>query len=105
MGRSLGFGSATRYYKRPVRTRFRFGSSTILINLATYKQLAGSLCKRHAIAPNNGALTARRRTVSDSVSLPSRGSFHHSLTVLFAIGGRKYLALDGGPPGFTQDFS
>ena len=43
--------------------------------------------------------------VSGSISLPSRGSFHLSLTVLSAIGGKEYLALDGGPPRFTQDFS
>ena len=53
----------------------------------------------------HGALTVRRHMVSGSISLPSRGSFHLSLTVLSAIGGKEYLALDGGPPRFTQDFS
>ena len=53
----------------------------------------------------HSALTVRRRTVSGSISLPSRGTFHLSLTVLSAIGGKEYLALDGGPPRFTQDYS
>src|SRR6187431_3126574 len=32
--------------------------------------------------PNKEALTDCRRTVSGTISLPSRGTFHHSLTVL-----------------------
>src|SRR5215213_11821887 len=32
--------------------------------------------------PNKEALTDCRRTVSGTLSLPSRGTFHHSLTVL-----------------------
>jgi hypothetical protein len=34
--------------KRPVRTRFRYGSPT-RVNLATQHKLAGSFFKRHAI--------------------------------------------------------
>ena len=36
---------------------------------------------------------------------PSRGSFHRSLTVLFAIGDLSYLALDDGAPRFRQGVS
>ena len=57
--------------------------------------------------PSQGqALTACRSTVSGSVSLPSRGAFHHfphgtrSLSVAIS-----YLALEGGPPSFRQGFS
>ena len=39
------------------------------------------------------ALTDCRRTVSGTISLPSRGTFHHSLTVLFAIGRLDILSL------------
>ena len=60
---------------------------------------------RHHTGLRHGALTVRRHTVSGSISLPSRGSFQLSLTVLSAIGGKEYLALDGGPPRFTQDYS
>src|SRR4051795_3329278 len=39
---------------------------------------------RHHPTPQKGAqaLTDCRRTVSGTISLPSRGTFHHSLTVL-----------------------
>ena len=47
-------------------------------------QLAGSFYKRHAIT-HRRALTSCRHTVSGSLSLRSRGSFHLSLTVLFSI--------------------
>src|SRR5690606_23169182 len=36
---------------------------------------------------------------------PRRGAFHHSLTVLCAIGRLRYLALEGGPPCFRRDFA
>lgn len=54
-------------------------------------------------SPNNKALTDCKHTVSGTISLPSRGTFHHSLTVLSAIGHHKYLGLPGGPGRFTAD--
>src|SRR3954454_2927174 len=84
MGRSLGFGSRARDWKRPVRTRFRYRFPP-RVNLATYHYLAGSFFKRHAIPPGPEgpkALTACRHTVSGTISPPSRGTFHLSLTVL-----------------------
>ena len=53
----------------------------------------------------NHALSACKHRVSGSLSLPSRGSFHLSLTVLYAIGHQSFLGLGGGPPGFPQDSS
>ncbi len=52
-----------------------------------------------------GAVTACKSTVSGSLSLPFRGSFHRSLTVLCAIGHWEYLALRGGPRGFSHRFT
>ena len=52
------------------------------LNLAARDQLVGSLCKRHAVTDTRSASTGCRRTVSGSLSLPSRGAFHLSLTVL-----------------------
>ena len=52
-----------------------------------------------------GALTDCKHTVSGTISLPSRGTFHHSLTVLSAIGHRRYSGLPGGPGRFTADFT
>ena len=49
------------------------------------------------------ALTACRHTVSRTISLPSRGTFHHSLTVLSTIGHITYSGLPGGPGRFTAD--
>ena len=77
---SPGFASAARDSSRPVKARFRFGS--LSVNLAPRQRLAGSFYKRHAVTPSKGAPTARGRTVSGTVSLPSRGAFHLSLTVL-----------------------
>ena len=51
------------------------------------------------------APTVCRHTVSGSLSFPSRGSFHRSLTVLFAIGPYQCFALEGGPPCFPQGSS
>ncbi len=52
-----------------------------------------------------GAVIACKSTVSGSLSLPFRGSFHRSLTVLFAIGHWEYLALRGGPRRFSHRFT
>ena len=51
------------------------------------------------------ASTVCRHTVSGSLSLPSRGPFHLSFTVLFSIGHWGYLALRGGPRSFPLDSS
>ena len=70
---------------RPLQTRFRFGSATGSLNLATQRNSPARSTKSttsHAC----GALSACKHTVSGSLSLPSRGAFHLSLTVLFAIG-------------------
>ena len=53
----------------------------------------------------SSALSACKHKVSGSLSLPSRGSFHRSFTVLFAIGHLTYLALGDGPPMFPPDSS
>ena len=42
---------------------------------------------------HDDALTDCKPTVSGTISLPSRGTFHHSLTVLFAIGRLDILSL------------
>src|SRR5699024_3001125 len=81
MGRSLRFGSRPSDYDRPIRTRFRYGFPT-RVNLATEHSLAGSFFKRHAVTPAREAPPFCRHTVSGTISLPSRGTFHLSLSVL-----------------------
>ena len=69
------------------------------------KQLVGSLCKRHAVAPYD-APTACKRTVSGSVSLPVQGCFPpfpHGTGPLSVF--RECLALRDGPRRFRQDSS
>ena len=69
------------------------------------KQLVGSLCKRHAVAPYD-APTACKRTVSGSISLPCSGffpPFPHGTGPLSVF--RECLALRDGPRGFGQDSS
>ena len=70
---------------RSLQTRFRFGSDTLYLNLASHRNSPARSTKSttsHAC----GALSACKHTVSGSFSLPSRGSFHLSLTVLYSIG-------------------
>src|SRR5258707_4958836 len=84
---------------RPIRTGFRYGFPT-RVNLATHRKLAGSFFKRHAVTTHRvnsarDAPTACRHTVSGTISLRSRGTFHHSLTVLSAIGHQGIFRLSG----------
>ncbi len=50
--------------------------------------------------------TVCKHTVSGSISLPSKGCFspfpHGTGSLSVTV---EYLALEGGPPGFKQDFS
>jgi hypothetical protein len=80
MGSSLSFGSTAYDYDRPIRTRFRFGSAHRLTLPQTSNspaRYAKSTRSHHEDAP-----TACRHAVSGTISLPFRGTFHLSLTVL-----------------------
>ena len=52
----------------------------------------------------NHALSACKHRVSGSLSLPSRGSFHLSLTVLYAIGHWVVFRLGGWAPRLQTGF-
>ena len=80
--------------ERPVQTRFRSGYPS-LVNLATHRNSQAHSSKGTPSRPPEGddSLTACKPTVSGSISLPSRGAFHLSLTVLFAIGRLDILSL------------
>src|SRR4030095_5382194 len=84
MGRSLGFGSRARDYRSPCSD-----SLSLLIPHTGYPRhvpLTRSLilqkARNHPAPEGTKALTACRHTVSGTISLPSRGTFHLSLTVL-----------------------
>jgi hypothetical protein len=51
------------------------------------------LQKAHHHTPHRHALMDRRHMVSGTLSLPSRGTFHHSLTVLSTIGHQEVFRL------------
>ena len=89
MDRSPGFGSTQ--YDFVALFRLAFASAPPLNGLT----LPHSVTRRpvlqkvrdHALQLNAiSALSAWKHTVSVSISLPSRGSFHLSLTVLYSIG-------------------
>lgn len=100
MGRSPRFGSRTRdkrqYFRLAFATHTPHGLSTPRITNSQAHSSKGTP------SPHK-ALTAYRHTVSGTISLPSRGTFHHSLTVLSAIGHNEYSGLPGGPGRFTAD--
>ena len=60
--------------------------------------------RRHPAPKEHRASTACRRRVSGSLSLPSRGAFHLSLTVLFSIGHWVVFRLGGWSPRLPTGF-
>src|SRR5215211_1629595 len=85
--------------RRPLQTRFRFGSPS-LVNLATYRNSQAHSSKGTPSWPPEGddTLTACKPTVSGTISLPSRGTFHLSLTVLVRYRCQGILRLMGWSP-------
>ena len=87
---------------RPVKTRFPYGSGALHLNLAAYSNSPARSTKStrsHFTAP-----TACKHRVSGTLSLPSRGTFHLSLTVLFAIGHQVVFSLGGWSPRLPTGF-
>ena len=70
---------------RSVKTRFPFGSKLFVLNLASNHNSPDRSTKSTRLH-SYGASTACKHRVSGSLSLPSRGPFHLSFTVLCAIG-------------------
>ena len=79
MGRSPRFGSRTR----DKRHHFRLAFATHTPHGLSTPRITDSQAHSSKGTPSpHKALTAYRHTVSGTISLPSRGTFHHSLTVL-----------------------
>ncbi len=104
MGSSRGFGSA-RCHQTPSSDSLslRLRPLTALTSRDT-EQLAGSFFNRHAVTARSCSDCSWAHGFRIFAS-PFRGAFHLSLTVLFAIGRRGYVALEGGPPSFPRDSS
>src|ERR687896_2613685 len=85
MGRSLGFGSRARDWLALFGLAFATATPHGLTSpRTTNSQAHSSKGTQSPPTPKDGftALTACRHTVSGTISLPSRGTFHLSLTVL-----------------------
>ena len=85
MDRSLGFGSTTCYSIALIRLAFASASA---LNAFTSQHIVTrrSVLQKVRDHTLSRAFSACKHMVSGSLSLPSRGSFHRSLTVLCSIG-------------------
>ena len=81
MGSSHRFRVCSIRQFRPIQTRFPLGFVPSELNQAAYHNSPDHYAKGTP-SPLNRAPTACRRMVSGSHSSPSRGSSHHSLTLL-----------------------
>ena len=88
MDRSPSFGSMTQYFI--AQLRLAFASAPVLSTLTSHHAITRrpvlQKVRDCTFPEGHSALSAYKHTVSGSISLPSRGSFQLSLTVLFAIG-------------------
>ena len=91
--------------QRPIQTRFRFGSPS-LVNLATYRNSQAHSSKGTPSRPPCGddSLTVCKPTVSGTISLPSRGAFHLSLTVLVRYRSPGVFSLGEWSPRIPTEF-
>ncbi len=98
MARSLRFGSWARYSIALFGLAFATASPHGLTSQHTANSQAHSskgTQSRRKDKSLRDAPTACRHTVSGTISLRSRGTFHHSLTVLSAIGHQGIFRLSG----------
>ena len=102
MGRSPGFGSTLTDFLRPIKTWFPFGSGPSVLNLASQRNSPDRSTKSTRFTLR--CPTACKHRVSGSLSLPSRGSFHLSFTVLCAIGHWAVFSLGGWSPRLPTRF-
>ena len=96
MDRSPGFGSTHTDLSRPIKTWFPFGSVSLILNLACTCNSPDRSTKSTRFT--FWCSTVCKHRVSGSLSLPSRGSFHLSFTVLCTIGHWSVFSLGGWSP-------
>ena len=90
---------------RPLKTWFPCGCPPCGVSPRQRSQLAGPFYKKYAVALiAYSAPAGRGHRVSGSLSLPSRGPFHLSLTVLYAIGHWVVFSLGGWSPRLPTRF-
>ena len=103
-GRALESASSQVGF-RPIQTRFRYGSGTSCLNLATQINSPAHSSIGTRSSRRVGTPTVCRRTVSVLFHSPLGVLFTFPSRYLCTIGHQGYLALEGGPPRFRQDFT
>ncbi len=103
MDRSPGFGSALANSIALFRLAFASASVLKYLNLAGWRNSPVRSTKSTR-SRFNRAPSACKHRVSGSLSLPSRGPFHLSLTVLCAIGHQVVFSLGGWSPLLPAGF-
>ena len=88
---------------RPLKTWFPFGSVPVVLNLAGIRNSPDRSTKSTRSIIYRCS-TACKHRVSGSLSLPSRGPFHLSFTVLCAIGHLGVFSLTGWSPLIPSRF-
>ena len=103
MDRSLSFGSII--YDFLALFRLALASAPDLQSLTSLHNVTRrSVLQKVRSRALNHAPSACKHMVSGSLSLPSRGSFHLSLTVLITIGHQLVFSLTGWSPLFHTRF-
>ena len=101
MDRSPGFGStACNYFAR-------LDSVSLRLRISRYLTLLHTITRWPVLQKVHGQVSppiACKHKVSGSFSLPSRGPFHLSLTVLFSIGHWVVFRLGGWAPLLQTGF-
>ena len=91
MDRSLGFGSTSCNFRT---FTLAFASAPVLNTLTSLHNVTRrSVLQKVRDHTLSRALSVCKHMVSGSLSLPSRGSFHLSLTVLYSIGHQVVFSL------------
>ena len=100
-----GFGSTPTYDSRPLQTRFRFGSGPEGLN----QHVSSNSPDHYAKGTPSGRcqpsdrLSAHGFRISFTRHLACFSPFPHGTRALSVI--EEYLGLEGGPPGFTQNYT
>ena len=103
MGRSPGFGSASSDFLALLRLGFPSAPQLDCLTSPETATRRTVLQKVRGSTSNSGS-TACRHRVSGSLSLPSRGPFHLSFTVLYSIGHWVVFSLRGWSPFLPTRF-
>ena len=104
MGSSPGFGSASRDCGALFRLAFAPAPRLPSLNLATERNSSAHSSIGTPSPGSRQAPTACRHTVSGTVSLPSRGAFHLSLTVLVRYRSSRVFSLGKWSPRIPTRF-